>query len=342
MYDAFVLAAGLGTRLRPLTAHRPKPLVPVCGVPMLAYSLALCAKHDLRRVVVNAHWLWEQIAAWEGDHEGVRVAVAVELPEILGTGGGLRAVRHDLKPRFVVVNADVINDVDLTRLIGAVPPGGAAMALRSDAEASRYGIVAADAAGRVAELVQVAKSEPEGAVERSTHFTGIHAMDREALELVPDGFACIVRTAYRRLVPERKVAAIRHPGVWLDIGDVPAYLEANLAVLDGGLRLPLDPFERAAWARTASGEHGNSRTIAGITVEGPAWIGPAANLGYGSRLKRTIVGAGARIPPGTVLEDCVVWDGVDVPEGIHRGAVVHPGGVLFPRLAAAETDADTD
>src|SRR4029079_14056952 len=55
--NAFVLAAGLGTRMRPLTEHRPKPLVPVCGVPLLAYSLALCARHGLRDVVVNAHWL---------------------------------------------------------------------------------------------------------------------------------------------------------------------------------------------------------------------------------------------------------------------------------------------
>ncbi|MBW2255743.1 MAG: NTP transferase domain-containing protein [Deltaproteobacteria bacterium] len=72
MFDAFILAAGFGTRLRPLTHHRPKPLLPVCGVPMLAYTLALCHRHGLRDVVVNAHHLADQLRPWEGLHEGVR------------------------------------------------------------------------------------------------------------------------------------------------------------------------------------------------------------------------------------------------------------------------------
>lgn len=335
MYDAFVLAAGLGTRLRPLTEHRPKPLVPVCGVPMLAYALAQCARHGLGNVVVNAHWLAEQIVAWEGEREGVCVSVSVE-PVILGTGGGLRAVRHQLAPRFAVLNADVLNDVDLTALLAAVPPGGAALALRPSPEAAEYGIVGADSEGRIAVLREIASAVPVGEVDRGTHFTGIHAADREVLELVPDGFGCIVRTAYKALVPQRRVVGVRHPGLWLDIGDVPAYLAANLAVLDGELALPLDPFARAGFAASPvapgvpPGERGDRALIAGATVEGPVWIGPGATLGAGSRVRRSIVGAGARLPPGAVLEDSVVWDGVDVPEGVHRGAVVYPGGVLYP------------
>ena len=126
MHHAFVLAAGLGTRMRPLTEHRPKPLVPVCGVPLLAYSLALCARHGLRDVVVNAHWLHEQVERWAGEREGVKVTVSTELPDVLGTGGGLKAVERDLAPVFVVLNADVLHEVDLTALRSAVRPGGAA------------------------------------------------------------------------------------------------------------------------------------------------------------------------------------------------------------------------
>ncbi|MCA9495193.1 MAG: NTP transferase domain-containing protein, partial [Myxococcales bacterium] len=118
MHQAFVLAAGLGTRLRPLTEHRPKPLVPVCGVPLLSWSLALCARHGLRDVVVNAHWLAEQVEAWSGEREGVRVTVVTER-EILGTGGGLRNVADALAERFVVLNGDVLHAVDLGALLGA-------------------------------------------------------------------------------------------------------------------------------------------------------------------------------------------------------------------------------
>jgi NDP-sugar pyrophosphorylase family protein len=325
-YDAFILAAGLGTRLRPLTDHRPKPLVPVCGVPMLAYALASCANHGLSRVVVNAHWLSERVEAWAGVREGVLVDVSTETPDILGTGGGLRRVREQLAPRFVVVNADVIGDVDLRRLRDAVPFRGAAMALRRDPEnAPRYGVVAADATGHVVELSKVARAEPDGEVDRTTHFTGIHAMDRDALEHIPDGFSCVVRTAYRALVPERRVAAVLHAGTWLDIGDPTAYLDANLAILAGGLALPLDPHARAAWARDARGTHGDAAALGRATVEGWGWVGRGARLGR-AVISRSIVGEGAIVPDGAVLVDSVVWDGAQVPPGTYHRPIQYPGG----------------
>ena len=169
MFQAFVLAAGLGTRLRPLTEHRPKPLVPVCGVPLLAYSLRLCARHGLSRVVVNAHWLSEQVEAWAGLHEGVNVTVSTEKPEVLGTGGGLRKVMHELDPVFVVLNGDVLHDVDLTALVATVRPGGAAMALRKYPDGDhRYGIVAADSANTVWRITSLASIEPEGDANEDT------------------------------------------------------------------------------------------------------------------------------------------------------------------------------
>lgn len=325
--DAFVLAAGLGTRLRPLTAHRPKPLVPVCGVPLLAYALAVCARADLRRVVVNAHWLAEQIEPWAGAREGCAVEVVVERPEILGTGGALRRVRHELAERFVVLNADVLHDVDARALLEAVPDGGAAMALRPDPEeAPRYGVVAADAAGVVAELTTLARAPAEGPVARDTHFTGIHALHRDALDLVPEGPACIVRSAYARLVPDRRVRGLRYAGPWLDAGDPVAYLEANLAVLDGRVRLALDPFARAAASVDAAGA-ARGALPGGASIEGPVWIGAGATIGRGARLRRCVVGAGAVVPPGAVLEDAVVWDGVAAPPALVR-AIAHDGGVL--------------
>ncbi|MEM6927549.1 MAG: sugar phosphate nucleotidyltransferase, partial [Myxococcota bacterium] len=243
MFQAFVLAAGLGTRLRPLTEHRPKPLVPVCGVPLLAYSLRLCANHGLKNVVVNAHWLSDQVEAWAGQRETVNVTVSTEKPEVLGTGGGLRKVMNELDPVFAVLNGDVLHDVDLTALMAGVRPGGAAMALRPYPDDDHaYGIVAADDNDDVWRITSVVRVDPDGDGHEDTHFTGIHAMSRDALAHVPpDQFACIIRTAYVTLVPERKVTGVRYPGAWLDAGDPEAYLEANLDVLNGRVRLALDP-----------------------------------------------------------------------------------------------------
>ena len=323
---AFVLAAGLGTRLRPLTEHLPKPLVPVCGVPMLAYSLALCARHGHRNVIVNAHWLAHTLAPWEGDHEGVNVSVAVEAPDILGTGGGLRAVRDHLAERFAVVNADVLCDVNLTALLDAVPLGGGAMALRP-MEAERYGVVAADSTGVVVELVTVAHATPSGEVDRDTHFTGIHALHRDALDLVPDGFACVVRTAYRELVPRRLVNGLRHTGAWLDVGDPEAYLATNLAVLAGEVQLALDPRLRAAWCRSGRRSFGDSKAAHGAMIRGDAWVGVGAQI-EGSTLQNAVIGAHAVVHPRAELIDSVVWDGCEVPAGRYERAVVYPGGVL--------------
>ncbi|MBN2799943.1 MAG: NDP-sugar synthase [Deltaproteobacteria bacterium] len=328
MFDAFVLAAGFGTRLRPLTEALPKPLVPVCGVPMLAYSLALCARHGLREVVVNAHHLAETLAPWEGEREGVRVSLSVEAPEILGTGGGLRAVARSMAPRFAVVNADVLNDVDLAALIARVPPGGGALALRSHPDAARYGVVAADAEGVVVRLASVVEAPPVGQVDLSTHFTGVHAMDRGALALIPEGgFACVVRTAYASLVPRRLVSSLRHGGLWLDVGDPAAYLDANLAVLDGGLRLPLDPFARAGWSRRGERATGAAGLVERAEVSGPAWVGAGAELGR-ARVSRSVIGAGAVVQDGAELVDSVVWEGSTVPAGRWERVVWGPWGAL--------------
>lgn len=327
---AFVLAAGLGTRLRPLTEHRPKALVPVGGAPMLDWALAHLRRHGHDRVVVNAHHHAAALVAW-GRDRGVEVSVE---REILGTGGGLRHARPHLAERFVVVNADVLSDVDLGALLARVPAGGAAMALRAHGDAARsYGVVAADASGHVVRLVDVARAEAQGPIAADTHFTGLHALDRAALDLVPDGFSCIVRTAYRALVPQRRVAALRHEGTWIDVGDPAAYLAANLAVLGTRVPLPRDPREGAAWARTARGEVG-VRPV-GVEVEGAVWMGPDVRLGRNVHLRDVVLGEGARVAADARLARCVVWDGVAVPAGTWSDVVFHDGGMLHvPSLGA--------
>ena len=305
--SAFILAAGMGTRLRPLTSHRPKPLLPVCGVPMLDQSLALARAHGHAAVLVNAHHLWEQVAAWA---EGAGAELQVELPEILGTGGGLKAARSRLADHFVVLNADILTDVDLGALLDAVPPGGAAMALGANPEVAARAPVLADPTGVLVKLRELVPEQPGGLA--GTHFTGLHALDRDALDRVPDGFACIVRSAYLELVPARMVRAIRHPGLWVDIGTPIDYLRANLDVLRGVVQPPLD-----VWS-------------AGTRGPGESWCGDGVVLE--GAVHECVLGAGARVPRDTTLTRCVVWDGVTVPAGLTLSdAIVYDGGrVLQP------------
>ncbi len=204
---AFILAAGLGTRLRPLTDHTPKPLLPVRGRPLLDHVLDHARAHGHQHVVVNAHWLAPQLVAWAHERPGVTVVVE---PTILGTGGGLRNARHLLAERFVVLNGDILCDVDLTALMAV--PAPAVMALRKR-EGRHTAVAAWGSPLRVTGIAGVV-GENDGA----WHFTGVHALDRAELRRVPEGEACIIRTAYRELVAEDKVAGLEHGGTWTDIG----------------------------------------------------------------------------------------------------------------------------
>lgn len=324
--SAFVLAAGFGTRLQPLTLTTPKPLVPVCGVPMLAWSLALLRHHGVTAAVVNTHYLAEAFHAWEGLQEGVNVTLSHEKPDILGTGGGLRHVQSKLSAPFVVVNADILCDIDLTKLIDTVPENGAAMALRRSPDVDTYGVVGMDETGVVSQLAHVAVAEPEGKLDVGTHFTGVHAMSQEALSRVPTGFQCVVRTAYKEMVPMRTVRGVEHGGVWLDVGNPSAYLAANLAVLNGEGPKHMDVMSRAGWSCDHLGvARGDASLVEGVTVEGPVWVGVGAKVPAGTKLCHSVVGAGAVIAEGASLSKCVVWDKERVVQGSHNRKVFHSG-----------------
>lgn len=211
---AFILAAGLGTRLRPLTLTTPKPLLPVQGRPLLDHVLDYVRRHGHQRVVVNAFHLADQVVAWGRSRPGVQVVV--EHPAVLGTGGGLRNARPLLAERFVVVNGDVLTDVDLSALWAE--PAPAVMALRPQPTPRFTGVRLTD--GRVTGITGVV-----GEGDPGLHFTGVHVLDRGVLDLVPDGEQCIIRTAYRALIPQGQVRGRVHTGAWNDIG-TPADYEA--------------------------------------------------------------------------------------------------------------------
>ena len=303
MNTAFLLAAGFGTRLKPLSLSRPKPLMPMCGIPMLDHALAHVQAHGHRKVLVNAHHLWQQVAVW-AEKNGAELQV--ELPDILGTGGGLRAALDRMADRFVIVNADILSDVDLTALEQAVPDDGAAMALRPDPAWESIGPVLQDETGRVVRISTVVPSESG---QPGTHFTGVHAMTRASVMHVPDaGLQCVVRTAYKTLVPQGAVGSTVHAGAWVDVGTPEAYLQANLDVLQGHVTAPADPW------------------VVGQRGPGGSWVGEGARV-HGE-ISNCVIGAGATVPQGATLKDSVVWDGCTAPPRALSRAVVYDDGVL--------------
>jgi len=236
-----VLAAGLGTRLRPLTDDRPKALVAVGGRPMIEYPLRMLAAAGVERVVVNLHHFGDRIR--ETLEDGSRFGLGIEYsPEktILDTGGALLQARPLLEgASFFLANCDALLDVDLEAVWAFHAERGAVatLVLRHDADAERYGPIDVDADGRIRRFLDQPPTYEEP-LERLM-FCGVHVISREIFAHMPAGGAfSITRDVYGRA--HREGAALygfRYDGYWRDLG-TPENIEQASRDVDGGRFVP--------------------------------------------------------------------------------------------------------
>jgi len=241
---AMVLAAGFGTRLRPLTNSIPKPLLPLGPHPLLVWNLLLLRKHGITEVMMNLHYLGEQIQEVIGDgHEwGLKVSYSVE-PALLGTGGGLKHVEPFFEGEpFLVINGDTIFELDLSALMAHHRQANAiaTMVLRDDPDVEQWGVVETDAHGHV--LTIVGKGQPHssgGKLLTRRMFAGIHVIDPFLLRHIPRGVPSSIIDAYV-LWLERGATVSSYPlrGYWSDVGTPVRYAQVQQDFESGVLCLP--------------------------------------------------------------------------------------------------------
>lgn len=295
--QAVVLGAGLGTRLRPLTNHLPKPGVPLAHAPVAAHTIAHLLACGVTDFAVNTHYLAEALEAVLPQHvpAGLPLRFSRE-HQLLGTGGGIRAAWAMLDPTrpLVVMNGDILFRPDLRAAMAAHRERDAlaTMIVRSHPEAERLGAIETDAQGRVVRLLG---TPAERAAQDTWMFTGVHLLSPEAFPELPEE-GCIVRQAYRRWVDgERPVFAVPSQASFRDIGTHAEYLAAHLDALD----------------------HEGAQDA----------VDPSASLGAGATVTRSWVGARAAVAPGVQLHECVVWPDTHVAESATR-AILGPFGVI--------------
>ncbi len=325
-----ILAAGFGSRLGDLGRVRPKPMLPVLGVPLVRWAVRWLHHHGIREIVVNLHHLGEQIEAELGDgsRDGVAIAYSREDGQILGTGGGLRHARplfddgHDVP--LVVMNAKLLVDLDLPAVLAAHRAAGAeaTMVVRPDAEAARWGSQELAADGRIVRLLgrEPAVSAP-APVSEPMMFTGIHVVTPRFLDRIPAlGEQCVIRTAYLSLFDEgRGLHGFVTRRYWWEHSTAERYLQGVCNALDGMVPLPYAP-------GPVRGVSSEATVEPGAIVTEPVWVGPGARIEAGARVGPHVqLGPGVVVRAGTTVERSVVWAG-DIAEDCRGRVVMQPSG----------------
>ena len=251
---AMILAAGFGTRLRPLTDKKPKALMPVVNKPLIVWNIEYLKTHGVTQIVVNAHHHAQQVLAYldGGRPFGLPIDIRVE-PEILGTGGGIKNTSDFWdNESFFVINTDILTDINLTAAYEEHKKSGTLATLVIH-DREPFNQIQIDSSRRLTDIGQ--KN-----IAGRFAFTGLHIMEPEFLSFIPEGVFSDVIDSYRKLFrSERSVRAYFSEGhYWRDVGSVESYIDANKELANGrisiGADCRVDPSARIReWA--VVGEH---------------------------------------------------------------------------------------
>ncbi|NTV66230.1 MAG: NDP-sugar synthase [Chlorobaculum sp.] len=303
--NAFVLAAGFGTRLQPITDAMPKPLVPVLNVPSLCYSLFLLKEAGIRKAIINIHHHPESLQRFfdEQDFGSLEIVLSEER-EILGTGGGLKKCETLLDGEdFVLINSDIISDMNLRALIETHRRSGCGgtLALFATPLAAEIGHVGVRD-GRVLDF----RNQRGAGLHSPFIYTGTAVFSPAIFRHLKAEFSGIVETGFYGLVDNEGLASYEHCGLWQDIGTLPNFYRANL---DDNLRI----LQLAERMKRAIGLF-------------PCMVSDDASISPEARVENSVIGANCSIAAGAVVEHSVLLPGTTVEsDETLRNAIAAPG-----------------
>jgi mannose-1-phosphate guanylyltransferase len=303
---AMVLAAGLGTRLRPLTYEITKPMVPVIDRPVMEHILDLLRRHGFDEVIANLHYFPDSIKEYFGE----RISYRIE-EELLGTAGGVRACRDFFGGEpFLVISGDALTDIDLTALANRHREAGgiATLAVKKVPDTREYGVILHDRDGRITGFQE--KPPPEEALSDLGN-CGIYVFSPEIFDYFPERpFADWAQDVFPALL-ENDVPFHIHEidEYWNDVGSLTELRQGTFDALGGELHLEMEGSEVQPGVTVA----GDTILPADATVEGPVWIGTEVRIGAGVRLTGPVViGDGATIGDGAQLRSSIIFPGTNV------------------------------
>jgi NDP-sugar pyrophosphorylase family protein len=304
---AILLAGGKGTRLRPLTLHTPKPVVPIFDRAFLHYQIDLLRQlPEIDEVILSLNYQPRKIAEvfGEGEGTGLRIRYVVE-PAPLGTGGAIRYAAQGITDTLVVFNGDVMTSVDVKAVVERhrAEKARATIVLTPVENPSAYGLVETDGRGHVRRFLE--KPKPDE-ITCNTINAGIYVLEPETFDRIPKDTPYSIERAYFPSLTERgeRFVAYVEDGYWIDIGTPEKYVQVHRDMFDG--RFVAGPLAAADRSRPIVGA--DARIDEGVTLVPPCFIDAGAQVKTGATIgPYAVVGRGSIVEESAELRHTIVW-----------------------------------
>jgi mannose-1-phosphate guanylyltransferase len=319
---AILLAGGKGTRLRPLTVHTPKPIVPIFNRPFLYYQIDLLRQvPEIDEVILSLNYQPRRIEEifGDGDGLGLKLRYVVE-PMPLGTAGAVRYAGDSLTESVVVFNGDVLTQVDLRAVLQLhrERKAKATIVLTPVENPRAYGLVETDARGNVQRFLE---KPGEDEITCNTINAGIYILEPDTFDRIPKDTAWSIERSFFPSLIERgeTFVAYVYDGYWIDIGTPAKYLQVHRDIMDGHYTAPpFDGSPKQAWISPGA------RIDEGVEVHGPCFVDDGVVVKSGTRIMPySVIGRQTHVDESSLIEASIVW-----PNGwIGREAMVK-GSIL--------------
>jgi len=308
---AMILAAGVGSRLDPLTRAVPKPMVPIVNRPVMEHLVQLLKKHGFTDIMVNLYYLGDKIKAYFGDGSkwGVRIHYSEE-DRLWGDAGSVKRVQDFFDDTFLVIGGDDLTDLDLSRLMRFHKEKKAycTIALSLVEDPSEYGIALLNEKGRITRFLEKPKGEM---IFSNAANIGIYVLEPAVFELIPNGMPYGFGANLLPLLIERKLPlyGFLTSSYWKDVGNLKTYQQAHWDALAGRVQIQMPYPERRKYVWVGE----NVEIAKDAEIGYPVVIGSGTRIESGAKvLENCVIGENCVVEEGAVVQESILWDGAVV------------------------------
>jgi NDP-sugar pyrophosphorylase family protein len=320
---AILLAGGKGTRLRPLTIHTPKPIVPIFNRPFLHYQIDLLKQvPEIDEVILSLNYQPRRIEEIFGDGSAIGISIRyIVEPAPLGTAGAVRYAGDNLTESVVVFNGDVLTQIDLAAVLRLhrERQAKATIVLTPVDNPTAYGLVETDAAGNVTRFLE--KPKPDEITTNNIN-AGIYVLEPDTFDRIPRDVSWSIERSYFPSLIERgeTFVAYVYNGYWIDIGTPEKYTQVHRDIMDG--RYQAAPFASAGGSHTFIAP--DARVEDGASVEGPCFVDEGVLIKAGARVgPYSVIGRQTQVDEKAVVDGAIIWPNCRVgAEASVRQAIV--------------------